>query len=578
MTEEYDDALPRNIAPMLLEIATSEAIEGLASIVVQMRANGTEGRSIVNSTMMVEIAAERRSPAEIAELVEQFHQQTVAEDLSRLALDAAAAQLGMTKLAELIGALVVRDLAGQADMLISSVVRRRLPRHVAELLSILDTSGQKMLAVQLIDKLGEDDGRVFVVLWLRASERFDLAEQLSARMAENLGPADLADFIKDLGACKDAAGASTAVRGALGRDLDEVALLIEHLRSGTGKQDAIAEMYARSLLDQAPGVLEISDLFVLASLLGARSWKEGADIIWDAVLPGLKDDEFVDKLEAGIKRGYSAGMLDALRKAAETHSVERIAGLAVEVQGRIVVEEVAGVSGNGYDTLLDTVAAYRSIDEVFHMADELDKRGHGRVTTDLLRRVEKTVHQRKNGADAAEFIDRTLSKDGEPKGRVSRRTQDDRIHAIVTHVVEKNNPEQLMGMIAELTKRRRYDQCHRWVELEVAQHHDAALLAALPLVHRRDYLPAVLDIIVPAFRTPKWTKPVEIPHIIQALKDSGASQKDLESLLTYTGSQRDLDYSEITNALTRSGLRDEAQWVQNGRSKKQQLREPHFWS
>jgi hypothetical protein len=44
------------------------------------------------------------------------------------------------------------------------------------------------------------------------------------------------------------------------------------------------------------------------------------------------------------------------------------------------------------------------------MAQQLDDRGHGRVTTDLLERVERIVPERQEGAEIAQFIDLMLDR------------------------------------------------------------------------------------------------------------------------------------------------------------------------
>ena len=237
--------------------------------------------------------------------------------------------------------------------------------------------------------------------------------------------------------------------------------------------------------------------------------------------------------------------------------------------------DIAGGLRNGYDTVLDTVAAARSPGDIFGIADELDNRGHGRVAADLLGRAGQFVHLRADGADVAEFIDRALARDGEPKTHgLFRRSQPGRVPVILENVARRRDPEQLMGMIAELTKRRRYGSCRRWVERGAAEYYGGSLLARLPLVLRRDHLPAVLEIAKTAFNTPKWTQPGAIPDIVQALRQADVKAKDLHALLTFTGGKRDLDYIEIAAALHKRKLHTEAEWVIEG--KRHPPREPHF--
>jgi hypothetical protein len=356
ITEVDDDSLHGTIHPMLWKIATGQPIGELARMVLTIRESNAEGHSAVNSTMMVETAAEHRRPAEIAELVAEFDDQSGAQDLARLALDAAAARRVTEALAGLAGELVTYGLPARANMLLAAVVRRRLPRDIARLLALLDDNGQHELARRLIDELAGDDSRVLTVLWLRALGQAELTERVSRRLAEILAPGELAEFISGLHAYHDAEGADATVRGALGRDARTIAETIGCLHARADGRPDDAGGLAREFIRAAVRGLDGVDLFVLAGWLGTGAWKEGADIIWAEIVPGLAGAELVDKLSKFAQRsGNPAALLDGLRKAASLCSVEDVALLSVEAWGKIQVE-MDGQVRNGQQIVLDTVA------------------------------------------------------------------------------------------------------------------------------------------------------------------------------------------------------------------------------
>jgi hypothetical protein len=578
MTEADDDSLHGATHPTLWTIARSQSIGELARMVLQMRQSKSKGHAAVNSTMMVEVAAEHRRPAEIAELVAEFNDQSGAQDLARLALDAAAARRATEALAGLAGELVTYGLPAQACMLLAAVVRRRLPRDIARLLALLEANEQNELARRLIDELAHDDGRVLTGLWLRALGHADLADRVSRRLTEILAPADLAEFIMGLCAYHDAGGGA-AIRGALGRDAHTVAETIGCLHARADERQGDTVSLAREFVRAAVHELDGVDLFVLAGWLSTGAWKEGADVIWAEIVPGMAGTELVDKLREFAERsGPPDALLDGLRKAASLCSVEDVAVLAVEAEGKIRAE-VDGEVRNGQQIVLDTVAGRRPVADVFSMAQNLDDRGHGRVTVDLLRRVEQIVHKREEGAEAAQFIDQMLDRGDkqEPRNRVPFRGRGDRWQPapVLRNVVSEKKPRQLMALIAELTRRRRYDTCRSSVERAVAEHYDGALLAELPLVLGHDCQPAVLHIMLTAFGTPKWTEPSDLPAIVLALKEAGASTQDLHGLLTSTGGKRrNTDANDVVTAFRKKKLSDEADWVFDGM--RRPPAEPHF--
>ena len=86
---DFDDSLYGSIPGPLRNTALNMPSGELAKTVLTMRESSAGDRSAINSTVMVQIAAEYRTPAEIAELIAEFDGQPVAADLAQLAIDAA---------------------------------------------------------------------------------------------------------------------------------------------------------------------------------------------------------------------------------------------------------------------------------------------------------------------------------------------------------------------------------------------------------------------------------------------------------------------------------------------------------
>jgi hypothetical protein len=568
--------IPGGLRNAALTMPTGE----LARTVLTMRESSAGDRSAVNSTVMVQIAAEHQTPTEIAELIAEFDGQPVAADLAQLAIDAAAARHPAPTLALLAKELSDYGLPGRAGLLLATVVRRRLPRDIADLLTTLDVANLHELADTLTDEFARDDSKVIILLWLRAFNREDLAIKVAQRLAKRLDPDELAGFIKGLRAYREAELADAAFNAALGMDLRVVAHLLESLRladqiglDGPGLDRPGLELAvqregsALGFVHEALGRLSLADLCVLASRLSAGPWRDGAQLIWDAVVsgPGMTGAGLVRTLSRSMETSDNpAGVLDGVAKAAQAHGVEDVAVLAVEVAGQIEAE-VDGEQRTGHDTVLDTVAAVRTVPDIFAIADQLTDRGYGWVAADLLGRAEAVVHERTDGGAIAEFIDRMMARDLRvPAGRL-RRARGWQPEGILRNVGLTNDPVRLMGLIAGLTQRRRYDQQQRaWLEKSVVEHFDARQLAALPLVRGRDHLPAVLQLLLRAVRTPRWTSPADVAAIITAISTVGAQPPELRKFAQFVGGARDLDWGEIHTALRDGGLQTEASWVVDG--------------
>jgi hypothetical protein len=185
---DFDDSLYGSISGGLRKAALNMPTAELAGTVLTMRESNAGDRSAINSTVMVQIAAEHRTPAEIAELIAEFTGQPVAADLAQLAIDAAAARQPAQTLALLAKELSSYGLAAPAGLLLATVVRRRLPRDIAGLLTTLEVDGLSDLADKLTDEFARDDNKVVILLWLRAFNREDLALKVVRRLAKALAP------------------------------------------------------------------------------------------------------------------------------------------------------------------------------------------------------------------------------------------------------------------------------------------------------------------------------------------------------------------------------------------------------
>lgn len=268
-------------------------------------------------------------------------------------------------------------------------------------------------------------------------------------------------------------------------------------------------------------------------------------------------DELLRSLRNGGGRHPSPEVDAALRQAAETLSIERVADLAVRVTG--TNSDVEGA-------ILRAVVLRRSIAEIFTLAHMLAAYST-HLASDLLNEAAGHVHERNDGGDAADFIDRVLSGSAELRGLQPPRAASlwrRPIAAIIDQIAEKRDPGQLMSLIAGLAERRRLHDYHREVEGAVARHYRGAELAALPLVCRQDHLPAVLNVMATALQYRSAVKPEEVPAVVRALHEAGAPSQALGELLTYIGGRRLLDCGEMVAALRQAGMEDEARWVQLG--------------
>jgi hypothetical protein len=556
--------------PILGNAAVRNEVGALIKTVLGMRARraGTDSdehrlRAAVNTNLIAEAAAQSREPADVAELAVALAARD-APDLEGLVLDTASARRTTVDLAAFLSVLDAGDSRDRADMVLQAVIRRRLPRDIAGLVSDLDQAGQPGLVERLLAGLAEaesDHDVIYTVLGLRAGGRGELAERVSGDMATMLPAARLAAFVLGLRGQQDRGSARHAVTSALRREVGEVAELIMNLHTSDAG-------LAAEVVDRALGALALEDALVLASLLHDAS--AGALSIWEKVIPGLPVSTFVDALPALSQRSSQDAVYSALRKAAEAHSIEQVAGLAHGIQGKV---------DGGVDTVLAAVARYRSVEDVHRLADLLSDASYSDLAWQLLAQSGEHIHDRPGG-DAAAFIDRLLTRIDklEKRGqhRTARQWRQKRIPEMIALVAAKRDSAQLMSLIDGLVRADKYrDDNRAAVERHTAQTYSAAELAALPLVRRTEHLRVVLEILQTALQNPQRIGPREVPAVVLALKQAGVSRTDLHKLLGYMKHLRVVeDYLAVADALSREGLKEEAEAVQYGH--RHQRKRPQF--
>lgn len=549
---------------ILREAATRDDPDTTIATVRSLRDSARESGSViatVNTFAFAEFAAELRPPADVARLVTELGSEAASADLARLALDAAAARRTVADLDLLTGCLADQGHAREAGHLLEAVVRRRMPRDIAALLVVLLPTGREMMIGQLNDDRTPGDCRISVILWLRAHGHGELSEETARLMAARLGRAPLADLVRGLFSQQDTASADAAIGSALNRDLGEVAALIGTLRDAPGYR---ADHAVTMALDR----LEPDDLMVLASLLDDGIWDEGAQRIWDKVVPDMREHELVNVLSRFAEHAERP-----LRRAAQTHSIERVSILAMEVQGRIP---------DGEKVVLEAVASLRSVEEIFEMSGRLTDLSLGAMARALLDDAAARVHTRADGHDVADFIDRLLEHaDGRGTSRGARRRRHRLARPILDATAERHDPEQLMGLIDGLARpgyrgHRWYPELHEDVEQAVATCYTGAELARLPLIRRLAHLPAVLEIEKKSLEMPRDNVlPRYFPQVAQALEEAGATTESRRSLFKHVGAKH-MNWQQLCQVLVAANLREEAEWVFDGH-KTPPLREPRFY-
>jgi len=242
--------------------------------------------------------------------------------------------------------------------------------------------------------------------------------------------------------------------------------------------------------------------------------------------------------------------------AAETFSTKQVA--YAMLAGRTI-------SGNA-GTVLRAVVLRRPVEEIFRLADILHAAASS-LSADFLEQAAAHIHERGDGSEAADFIDRLLNWHPGPRERSSFRADNPwrrQIAAIIDQIAGKRDPEQLASLVAGLRERRRYYEFRDDIQEAAVRYYQAADLTALIRACRHDHLPAALSILLTALQMPGTVKPVEIPAVIGALHQAGVPSQALSELLTYIGSWRRLDHGEMVAALRQAGMDDEARWMQSG--------------
>lgn len=522
------------------------------------RSDGILGDAVRAHELTVDIA-EHGSPADVAELVADLGADDTTSDLARLALDRAAAGQRIKELSQLIAKITAHSPPDEPDRMLQSVIQRRTPFDIAELLSMLPDDTQQALIGKLNGSSTPNDCRASVSLWLRDHGHDALATQVTRQFSRNLDHNLLADLVRGLFAQADEISAIQAINTAIdpvSGSLGKAAALASNLHDVS---PPLGERVIEMALDQ----LEPSDKLVLASELRRGEWEEDAATrIWDAVVPQIDAGPLVEALER-----FPGDAKRPLRKAAETHSVDRVAALAIEVHGRIPGGEI---------TVLKTVAEKRPVSEIFTMARHLTDFGYGQMAWTLLTDAANRIHERRDGEEVGDFIDRLLDdEDGKPTAKQRRQLT----KTLLENVAGNRDPVQLMDMVARLMRRersqRQYYELHEDVEAAVAKHFTGSELSRLPLVKGSRYRPAVLEIEKKALEIPREEVAVEqFPGIIKALKTVGTPGDDLTALLIHVGWKNSLNALNILGNLRAQDMGPEADCVSTGYSLAQRMKHP----
>jgi hypothetical protein len=520
-------------------------------------------RTVANARRLVAKVAELSEPADVLLFARDLH--CLGEVcLAEYALDVASARSGPGDLRSLLECLSA-DGHGEAFWLtLRTAVRRQPPHALAALLAELDSYGQDSLVAAALGAIADSRcprDAVHVVLALRSADRGALADRVAVTVSAALTPADLAEFLVRLRDFHDQRSAASAIQPAIEGDTGRLADLIACLseRDWSYGETVVFEASSRYARD-APG-----SALVLASLLSQRL-PDHATSIWARIVPGLEDSSFFEALDHLGRKADQRAVQRALREAAATHSIERVAVLVQEVRAKVE---------HGDETMLHAVAETRSVTEIHELARRLDRGLYGGLAWRLLDLAIEQVHERPDGDEAAEFIallnDRVDSRGKRSRpGRPDRsrglsseaRKVCDRIPDVFSRIVQRRDPAQLMELISGLVERQQYyPEYGLKIRQAVARRYQATDLAALPLVRRADQLPAVLDIMLDAL-LPVATE--EVPAIVEALVRAGAPQPDLISLLAFIGAHRRHDYDMVAGALDRRGQPALAQALRQG--------------
>lgn len=473
-------------------------------------------RTAVNVSEIIETAAERRDPDDVATLVREFRDDDGTGSLAHNALDAAAARRTVEDIAKIVRIIAQDAGHDQADWLVQALITRRLPQRAAKLLTELGNGGEELTDHQdrLVSLLStgqtRGDCRVMVVLWLRARKWDTLASLVAGRLAEaSLPPKELAGLILGLRQ-RDGKSADVAVAGTMKQEIAVIAKMINYLREDGGGEDAYVLEQARS---QLPG----DKMLQLTRLIGGGAWTE-----------------------------------ESLRQAARDCTTGQLVAVAKEVQG---VERSESV-------FLSAVARDRTAAEILAVARELADNGRPEIAGPLLRYASQVVHERDDGAEVAEFLHGWLGPEA-ARGLSSdtRHERKRRVGDILNRVAERRDPDQLMGLIDGLTRYRKtgggteYDDYKSRVENLVKTHFQTEQLIALPGTRKGDHLQAMLDIERAALRDPHAMPAEHVPDLVEALRAAGV--RDVCRLLS-DGCSRRRDRKDIRQALSSRKMDEEA--------------------
>lgn len=522
--EQGEPEQPRYSSPQeqaALEPPIREVIEDIRTLLSRPD-DPYPARTAVNISEMIEAAAEKRDPGDVATLVQEFRDDDGTGYLARNALDAAAARRTVDDIAEIVR-IIARDAGpDQAEWLLQALITRRLPQRAAQLLIALGngddklTDYQERLVCRLSTEQTRGDCRVMVVLWLRAHKKDALADLVAGRLAEaRLPPGELAVLILGLGQ-RDAASADVAVLNALKQEPAVLAAMIGFLREEGGGEDA-------RVLERARAELPAEKLIELIREIG----------------DGARTEEW-------------------LRQAALDLELEQIVTVAMKVDDDEHSERV----------FLSAVARKRTVADIFTVARELSGKGRPEIGRSLLNYASQAVHERDGGVEVAEFLHGWLGEEAARRlSSDARHERKKRAADILKGVAERRNPALLMDLIDGLTRYEKsrggteYDDYKSRVEDAVKVHFQAEQLIALPGTRRGDHLHAMLDIERAALKNRRAMPAERVPDLVEALQAAGVT--DVCRLLSDGCSGRS-DRKDIREALRNRNMGEEAHCIGPG--------------
>jgi hypothetical protein len=276
---------------------------------------------------------------------------------------------------------------------------------------------------------------------------------------------------------------------------------------------------------------------------------------------------FKDALRRLRENPAEAARIDAIAAETDREDHERHSGpqsghaaqaLSLDQLARAVL--AAGTISGDTGTVVRAVILYRPVAEIFALADML-RGASAQLAAAFLDEVAAGIPGRGAGSEAAAMIDGFLDRaPGRGLARLHR-GRAVRMGAAIEQIGGKRDPAQLADLITGLRERGRYAGLREDIQDAVARHYQTADLIALIRACQQEQLPAALSIMQAVLLTPRTVRPQEIPMVIAALRQAGASSEALRELLAFIAGRRTLDSEEILAALRQRGMDQEARWI-----------------